>query len=73
MNLSDHIEISPLKRFGKPIIVGTRISVADILNWLANGMSKNEIIEDFPELTEEKINACLLYAASREEHLGIAS
>lgn len=73
MNLTDHIEILPLKRFGKPVIVGTRISVADILNWLANGMSKNEIIEDFPELTIENINACLLYAASREGHLGVAS
>jgi len=73
MNLRDHIEILPFKRFGKPVIVGTRISVADILNWLANGMSKNEIIEDFPELTIENINACLLYAASREGHLGVAS
>ena len=73
MNFEKHIEINPLKRFGKPTIIGTRISVADILNWLANDMSKSDITNDFPEITEENINACLLYAASREGHIGIAS
>jgi uncharacterized protein (DUF433 family) len=73
MNFKKHIEINPEKRFGKPIIKGTRISVADVLNWLANGMSREEIINDFPELNNEKINACLFFAASREGHLGIAS
>jgi uncharacterized protein (DUF433 family) len=73
MNLSKYIEISPKKRFGKPIIKGTRIAVGDILNWLANGMNSKEIISDFPELNEEQINACLHYAASRENYLGIAS
>lgn len=73
MDLKKYIESNPEKRFGKPIIIGTRISVADVLNWLANGMSKEEIIIDFPELNSENINACLLYAASREGHLGIAS
>jgi uncharacterized protein (DUF433 family) len=73
MNFSKYIEIDTSKRFGKPIIKGTRISVADVLNWLANGMSKQEIIADFPELEEVHINACLFYASSRESHLRIAS
>jgi uncharacterized protein (DUF433 family) len=73
MNIKQYIEINPEKRFGKPIIKGTRISVADVLNWLANGMSREEIISDFPELGNEQINACLFFAASREGHLGIAS
>jgi len=55
------------------MIKGTRISVADVLNWLANGMSKEEIILDFPELNMDRIHACLQSAASREGHLGIAS
>ncbi|EKB47653.1 DUF433 domain-containing protein [Cecembia lonarensis] len=73
MKISKYIEIDSEKRFGKPIIKGTRISVSDVLNWLANGMTKAEIIEDFPELNEEKINACLFFASTREGHLGIAS
>lgn len=73
MNYKQYIAIDPEKRFGKPIIKGTRISVADVLNWLANGMSSKEIILDFPELNEEQINACLFFAASKEGHLGIAS
>ncbi len=73
MNYNNHIEIVSEKRFGKPCVKGTRISVYDVLNWMANGMSKNEIIEDFPELNEEKINACLAFAADREHRLRIAS
>ncbi|ASS50337.1 MAG: hypothetical protein A3D31_12275 [Candidatus Fluviicola riflensis] len=73
MNLNDFITIDPEKRFGKPILIGTRISVADVLGWLANGMTKEEIIIDFPQLSEESISACLFFAASREGHLGIAS
>ncbi len=73
MDLRKYIEINSEKRFGKPIVIGTRISVADVLNWLANGMSKEDIILDFPELKLESINACLLFAASKEGHLGIAS
>lgn len=73
MDIKNFIEINPSKRFGKPVIIGTRISVADVLNWMANGMSKEEITEDFPEVSEEGIKACLLYAASKERHLGIAS
>ena len=58
-------------RFGKPTIIGTRITVFDILNWMANGMTINEIIEDFPELTENQIKACLSYAADREHKIQI--
>ena len=53
-------------RFGKPCIKGTRITVYDVLSWLAAGMTFNEIIEDFPELTQSHILACLAYAADRE-------
>ncbi len=63
MNIKQYIEINPEKRFGKAIVKGTRISVADILNWLANGMTREEIIQDYPELTKEQINACLFFAA----------
>ena len=73
MNYTDFIEILPEKKFGKPCIIGTRISVYDVLNWLANGMSKNEIIQDFPELNEEQINACLFFAADKEHKLRVAS
>ncbi len=62
-----YIEINTDKRFGKPVIKGTRISVYDVLSWLSNGMTKEEIINDFPELNEEKINACLAFAANKEK------
>ena len=68
-NFLDHIEIVPEKRFGKATIKGTRISVYDVLNWLTNGMTKEEVVEDFPELSEEKIQACLAYAANKENRL----
>jgi len=65
-----YIEIDRTKRFGKPIIKGTRISVYDILVWFSNGMSRSEIIEDFPELTVEQINASLAFIANKErKHL----
>lgn len=73
MDIAKYIEIKATKRFGKPTLVGTRICVVDVLSWLANGMTNSEIIEDFPELSDEMIKACLFYAASREGHLGIAS
>ncbi|UII74694.1 DUF433 domain-containing protein [Flagellimonas sp. HMM57] len=71
--LEKYIEIDSSKRFGKPVLKGTRISIYDVLNWMANGMSKSMILEDFPELTEQHINACLAYAADREKKLNIAS
>ena len=60
-------------RFGKPCIRGMRISVADILGWLASGMSESDIINDYPELTLEDIKASLAYAADREHKIRIAS
>ncbi|OYT14426.1 MAG: hypothetical protein B7C24_18465 [Bacteroidetes bacterium 4572_77] len=60
-----YIEIDRTKRFGKPIIKGTRISVYDILVWLSKGMSKAEIIEDYPELTIEQINASLAFVVNK--------
>jgi uncharacterized protein (DUF433 family) len=63
-----YIEINTQKRFGRPVIKGTRISVYDILSWLSNGMTKEEILEDYPELREEQINACLAFAANKEQH-----
>ena len=66
-----YIEIKPEVRFGKPCIKSTRISVSDVLGWLANGMSAEEIITDFPELTEDHIHACLAYAADREHRIRV--
>ncbi|MCE3295996.1 MAG: hypothetical protein K0R65_1710 [Crocinitomicaceae bacterium] len=63
------IQRNPNKRFGKPCVRETRISVYDVLYWLASGMSVDEIIYDFPELTKEDIQACLAYAADREHKL----
>ena len=65
MNHLAHIEIRPDKRFGRPCLIGTRISVYDALNWMSNGMTKEQITTDFPELTVEMINACLAYAADK--------
>jgi uncharacterized protein (DUF433 family) len=73
MNINDYIEIKPDKRFGKPVLKGMRISVVDVLNWLANGMTREEIIYDYPEISNEHINACLFFAADREGHMGKAS
>lgn len=57
------------KRFGKPCVRDTRISVYDVLGWLASGMSNDEIIADFPELSVIDIQACLAYAADKEHKL----
>jgi uncharacterized protein (DUF433 family) len=70
---SEIITINPEKRFGKPCIRDTRITVYDVLSWLASGMKNEEIISDFPELSEEDIQACLAYAADREHKIKIAS
>jgi uncharacterized protein (DUF433 family) len=72
MDYYAHISINPEVRFGRPCIAGTRISVADVLGWLGSGQTIPEILEDFPELTQAQIQACLLYAADRERHLRIA-
>jgi uncharacterized protein (DUF433 family) len=69
MNYQTIITIEPGKRGGRPCIRGMRIGVADVLGWLAVGMSHEQIISDYPELTEEDIRACLAYAADRERRL----
>jgi uncharacterized protein (DUF433 family) len=66
------ITINPEKRFGKPCVRNTRITVFDVLGWLASGMSQEEILEDFPELSEEDLSACLSYAADKESKIRIA-
>ena len=66
------ITIKPGKRGGRPSIRGMRITVADVLSWLAAGMSHEEILSDYPELTEEDIRACLAYAADRERRASTA-
>jgi uncharacterized protein (DUF433 family) len=62
------ITIEPGKRNGKPCIRGMRITVYDVLSYLASGMSTDEVIGDFPELTKDDIKACLDYAADAEKH-----
>ena len=69
MNYQQIITIEPGKRGGKPCIRRMRITVGDVLGWLAAGMTHEEILSDYPELTEEDIRACLAYAADRERRL----
>lgn len=71
MNYKHIITFEPGKRGGKPCIRGMRITVGDVLGWLAAGMSHREILEDYPELTEEDIMACLAYAADKEQNLKV--
>jgi uncharacterized protein (DUF433 family) len=73
MNYSDYISINANIRFGKPCIKGSRITVYDVLSWLASGMTISKIIEDFPELNENQIKACLAFAADKEHKFKIAS
>jgi len=69
MDYSNIISIEPGKRGGKPCIRGLRITVGDILDYLAGGMSHEDILRDFPDLVPEDIMACLAYAADRERRL----
>lgn len=69
VNYQNIITIEPGKRGGKPCIRGMRITVSDILGWLASGMTVEEIINDFDELTSEDIYAALSYAADREKKI----
>jgi uncharacterized protein (DUF433 family) len=73
IDYKQYITINPETRFSKPVIIGTRITVFDVLNWLANGMTIDNIIQDYPELNEIHIKACLSYAADREHKIQIAS
>lgn len=69
MSYRDIITIEPGKRGGRACIRGMRIAVADVLGWLAAGMSHEEILRDYPELTEDDIRASLAYAADRERRV----
>lgn len=69
MTYHDRITLEPGKRGGKPCIRGLRITVYDVLEMLANGMSSEEVVADFPELEEADIRACLAFAADRERRL----
>ncbi|MCG8537297.1 MAG: DUF433 domain-containing protein [Pseudomonadales bacterium] len=73
MNYRDYIEIIPGKRGGKPCLKGMRITVYDVLDWMASGMSQKEILEDYPELNAEHVMACLAYAADRERRVEVVS
>jgi uncharacterized protein (DUF433 family) len=72
IDYKNFISVNPEIRFGKPCLTGTRISVYDVLGWLASGMSNDEIIEDYPDLTKDMIYACLAYAAEKERKLKVA-
>lgn len=65
-DISKYIHIAPGVRSGKPVFIGSRITVADVLEMLANGMSFEAIEEDFPKITKEHVQAALLYAAHKE-------
>lgn len=69
MNWQERIQINPSVRNGKPCIKGTRITVYDILEYLAGGMTEDEILRDFPDLSREDIRASLSFAAARERRL----
>ncbi len=73
MDYQSRITIEPDKRGGKPCIRNMRITVYDVLDYLASGMTVEEIIEDFPDLVREDINACLSFAADRERKLFVAA
>jgi uncharacterized protein (DUF433 family) len=73
MNYSEIITMEPGKRGGKPCIRGLRITVYDVLEYLASGMSHADVLREFPYLTEADILACLAYAADRERKAGISN
>ena len=73
MDYQSIITIEPGKRSGKPCIRGMRITVSDVLGYLAAGMSEAEILRDFPYLTRDDIRACLAFAADRERRIAVAA
>ena len=73
MKYRDRITIEPGKRSGKPCIRGLRMTVSDVLEYLASGMTEDEVLRDFPDLTREDIRACLAFAADRERRLGVVA
>lgn len=72
MDYTKIITIEPGKRSGKPCIRGMRITVADVLGYLASGMTEDEILADFPYLTRDDIRACLTFAADRERRVALS-
>lgn len=73
MDYRNIITIEPDKRFGKPCVRGMRITVYDVLSYLASGMTQEEILENYPELTREDILACLSYAADEQRTTRVAT
>jgi len=69
MGWQERISVDPTVRSGKPCIKGTRITVCDVLEYLASGMSEGAILRDFPDLTADDVRACLAFAAARERCL----
>jgi uncharacterized protein (DUF433 family) len=69
MKWQEQITLSPDVRGGKPCVKGTRITVYDVLEYLAGGMTEDQILEDFPDLARDSIRACLAFAAARERRL----
>lgn len=69
MGWQDRISVDPAVRSGKPCIKGTRVTVYDVLEYLAGGMAEAQILADFPDLIAEDIRACLAFAAARERRL----
>ena len=69
MSWQERISIDPAVRRGKPCVKGTRITVYDVLEYMAGGMTEGEILADFPDLTIEDLRACLAFAAARERRL----
>jgi uncharacterized protein (DUF433 family) len=72
VNYRSHIVIDSAIRSGKPCVKGTRITVYDVLGYLAAGMSAEQVVDDFPSLTLEDVRACLAFAAERERRLAVA-
>jgi len=73
MDYRERITVEPGKRSGKPCVRGLRITVHDVLEYLASGMSMEELLHDFPDLTKEDILACLHYAADQARGSGMSS
>ena len=69
MDYLRRITIDPEVRFGKPCVRGTRLTVGDVLSYLASGMSEDDVLADFPQLTRDDIRACLAFAAERERRI----
>ena len=69
MDWHEHITVDPAVRSGKPCVKGTRITVYDVLEYLAGGMTEDQILADFPDLQRQDIRACLAFAAARERRL----